>query len=112
MNRLEFIGQTHQGTLVSVDDIVRFFDHMMAAYEIVRDVEDATVRTGATDALHSSLSIKVESPNMSKLLAVVAYINDTIHNRKDVYGKSFEVDAQIDGTSVVLFVRENGISNY
>ena len=40
MNRLEFIGQTHQGTLVSVDDIVRFFDHMMAAYEIIGNVEE------------------------------------------------------------------------
>ena len=109
MNRLEFIGQTHQGTLVSVDDIVRFFDHMMAIYEIVGDVEGATVRSGATDTLHSSLSIKVESPNMSRLLDVVAYINNTIHNRKEIYGKSFKVEALVDGTSVVLFVRENGM---
>lgn len=107
MNRLEFIGQTHQGTLVSVDDIVRFFDHMMAIYEIVGDVEGATVRSGATDTLHSSLSIKVESPNMSRLMDVVAYINNTIHNRKEIYGKSFMVEAMIDGTSVVLFVRES-----
>ena len=98
--------------MVSVDDIVRFFDHMMAAYEIIGNVEGATVHGSTTDALHSSLSIKVESPNMSKLLAVVAYINDTIHNRKDIYGKSFKVEATIDGTSVVLFVRENSMSNY
>lgn len=108
MNRLEFIGQTHQGTLVSVDDIVRFFDHMMAAYEIVGDVEGATVHGGATDNLHSSLSLKVESPNLSRLLDVVAYINNTIHNRKEIYGKSFKVEASIDGPSVVLFVCENG----
>lgn len=108
MNRLEFIGQTHQGTLVSVDDIVRFFDHMMAAYEIVGDVEGATVYGGTTDNLHSSLSLKVESPNLSRLLDVVAYINNTIHNRKEIYGKSFKVEASIDGPSVVLFVRENG----
>lgn len=108
MNRLEFIGQTHQGTLVSVDDIVRFFDHMMAAYEIVGDVEGATVHNSATDSLNSSLSIKVESPNISRLLDVVAYINNTMHNRKEIYGKSFKVEASVDGTSVVLFVRENG----
>ena len=108
MNRLEFIGQTHQGTLVSVDDIIRFFDHMMAAYEIVGDVEGAIVHGGTTDNLHSSLSLKVESPNLSRLLDVVAYINNTIHNRKEIYGKSFKVEASIDGPSVVLFVRENG----
>lgn len=107
MNRLEFIGQTRQGTLVSVDDIVRFFDHIMAAYEIVGDVEGATIR-GTTDSLHSSLSIKVESPNVPKLLEVVAYINNTIHNKKDIYGKSFKVEASVDGASVILFVRENG----
>lgn len=106
MNRLEFIGQTHQGTLVSVDDIVRFFDHMMAAYEIVENVEGASVSNPSTDLFNSSLCIKVESSNMSKLLEVVAYINNTIHNRKEIYGKSFRVEAVVDGTSVVLFVRE------
>lgn len=106
MNRLEFIGQTRHGTLVSVDDIVRFFDHMMAVYEIVGNVEDATVH-GTTDSINSSLSIKVESPDMPKLMEVVSYINNTIHNRKDIYGKSFKVDATMDGTGVVLFVREN-----
>lgn len=106
MNRLEFIGQTHQGTLVSVDDIVRFFDHMMATYEIVRDVEGASVSNPLTDVLSSSLSIKVESSNMDKLLEVVAYINNTIHNRKDIYGKSFAVEAVANDTSVDLYVRE------
>lgn len=108
MNRLEFIGQTRQGTLVSIDDIVRFFDHIMAAYEIVGDVEGATIR-GTTDNLHSSLNIKVESPDIPKLLSVVTYINNTIHNRKEIYGKSFKVEAAINDASVVLFVRE--ISN-
>lgn len=106
MDRLEFIGQTRHGTLISVDDIVKFFDHTMAAYEIVGNIEDATVR-GTTDSVNSSLSIKVESPNIPRLMEVVSYINNTIHNHKDIYGKSFEVDAAMDGDSVMLFVREN-----
>lgn len=106
MNRIDFIGQTHQGTLVSIDDIIRFFDHTMAAYEILGDVESASVH-GSTDNAHSSLTINIESPNLSELQDVVAYINNTIHNRKDIYGKSFRVEADIHGTSVDLFVRES-----
>lgn len=106
MNRLEFIGQTRHGTLVSVDDIVRFYDHTMVVYEIIGDVQDAVIH-GTTDSINSSLSIKVESPDVPKLMEVVYYINNTIHNRKDIYGKSFKVDASMDGDSAMLFVREN-----
>lgn len=106
MNRVQFIGQTHQGTLVSIDDIINFFDHSMAAYELIGDVENASIH-GTPDIAHSSLRIKVESPNLSKLQDVVAYINNTLHNKKDIYGKSFEVEACINGSCVDLFVREN-----
>ena len=105
MNRLTFIGQTYQGTMVSVDDVIKFFDHTMAAYELVESIDDLQVH-GITDPLHSSLTIQVESPNLAKLHEVVAYINETIHNRKDVYGKSFVVEAAINGSLVDLFVRE------
>jgi len=106
MNRIQFIGQTYSGALVSIDDIINFFDHTMAAYEVVQGVENASIH-GTPDTIHSSLKIIVESPNQSELQDVVTYINDTIHNRKNLYGKSFSIQAHIDGTSVELFVQEN-----
>lgn len=105
MNRVNFIGQTYQGTMVSVDDIVRYFDNTMAAYEVVGDIDDISVH-GSTDDFHSSLKLKIESPNLAKLQEVVQYINDTLHNRQRVYGKSFIVDCSVDGSSVDMFVRE------
>lgn len=38
MDRMTFIGQANQGKPLSVDDIIRFFDHTMAAYEVVQEL--------------------------------------------------------------------------
>lgn len=108
MNRIEFIGQTHQGSIVSIDDIVRFFDHTIAAYEIVSDIDNASVH-GCTDNVNSSLKIQIDSSDTAKLQGLVSYINETIHNKKSIYGKSFNINATLEGNSVELFVRENVI---
>lgn len=104
MDRLQFIGQTHKDQHVSADDIVNFFDHTMAAYELVHNVDDVMV-CGNTDILHSSLKLKVESPYLSELEEVVNYINNTLHNRKYLYDRTFNVDAKVEGSYVELFVR-------
>ena len=106
MDRMQFIGQTHQGVSISsVDDIINFFDHTIAAYEIVGDVEDANVH-GITDNLHSSLRIQVQSPHQSELDSIVSYINNILHNRKSVYGRTFKVDALQDGQYIELYINE------
>lgn len=107
MNRLEFIGQTHQGTLVSIDDIIKFFDHTIAAYEIVGNVDGVKV-SGIPDDIHSSLIIKVDYlDDKNKAKDVVSYISNELHNQKNLYGRTFKVDAR-DGkdTSVELVVQE------
>lgn len=105
MNRLEFIGQTHQGKPVSLEDIVRFFDHTMAAYELVSGIENLHV-SGDMNMINSSLRLQIESPNLAKLQEVVDYINTRINNNTYIYGKSFKVEASIHGNSVDLFVCE------
>lgn len=106
MNRIEFIGHTHQGIHVSIDDIVKYFDHTMAAYELVGNIDNSNVY-GKPDNIHSSLEIHVESPDLDKLQEVVDHINGTLHNRKDVYGKTFKVSAQkINDNIVELYVHE------
>ena len=105
MNRVEFIGQTHQGTLMSMDDIVKYIDNTMAAYEVVGEMEEITVN-GSTDSFHSLLKLKIESSNMSKLNDIVNCINDTIHNHQQAYGKNFRVDCTSEGNCVNMFVRE------
>lgn len=105
MNRVEFIGQTNQGTLISLDDIVRYFDNTMAAYEVVGEIDNISVY-GNTDDYHHSLSLRIESSDIGKLNDVVKYINDTIHNHQRVYEKNFRVDCSSDGCCVNMFVRE------
>lgn len=106
MNRLEFIGQTHQGKFVSLEDIVRFFDHTMAAYEIVGNIENLQV-SGNINTVYPSLQLKIESPNLSKLQESVQFINTNLKNKAYVYGKAFRIEASIDGNFVDLFVCED-----
>lgn len=108
MDRFQFIGQATTGNRITVDDIIQFFDHTMAAYEVVGALDNLRVH-GEPDSFSSSLKIFMESPNTSELENVVSYIDNTLHNRKDLYGKTFDIQAKIEGQYVELFVHENSI---
>lgn len=110
MDRMTFIGQANQGKPLSVDDIIRFFDHTMAAYEVVQGVDDIRV-IGTPDNLHSSLKLQIQSPHISELDNVVNYINDTLHNRKNLYGRSFSINAAIQDSCIELSVNEEICNN-
>ena len=105
MDRMQFIGQTYQGFTSSVDDIVNFFDHTMAAYEIVGEKPVANVH-GVTDIVNQTLVIKATIKDENELQEVVNNINNTLHNRKEVYGRSFYVDAHTKGPYIELSVHE------
>lgn len=106
MNRLEFIGQTYQGKPVSIDDIINFFDHTMAAYELIGSMQPLHI-DGNIDNTYPSLRLQIESPNQSELQKVVNYINNIMNNHTNIYGKYFIIEASIQGNSVDLFVRED-----
>ena len=95
MNMPDFIGQTYQASVYPIDDILRFFDHSMAIYDIIKSY-NVTGVYGITDNNHYSLQMQI----------MVNYINCTIHNRKDMYGKTFQVNAQSIGTCASLSVQE------
>ena len=104
MNRCEFIGQTHNGP-ISSDDVISFFDHTMAAYDIFKDIQDANIHS-IQDMVHSSLRLQVESSNIPELESVVNYVNNEIHNRKNMYDRNFKLEATIDGNIVSISIRE------
>lgn len=107
MDRMTFIGQTSQGAPISVDDVIRYFDHTMAAYEVVQGVNDISVVGRVPDDIHSLLKLQIHSPHMSELDDVVSYINNTLNNKKDLYGKSFYISASVQGTCVELSVNQS-----
>jgi hypothetical protein len=105
MDRMQFIGQTYQGFTSSVDDIVNFFDHTMAAYEIVGSTA-ANVH-GVTDIINKTLKIQATLRDDNELQEVVDIINNTLHNRKEVYGRRFHVDAHAEGPYIEMSVHED-----
>lgn len=105
MDRIQFIGQTYQSFTSSIDDIINFFDHTMAVYEIVGDKTAANVH-GITDNDRHILKIRAKFNNENELQEVLNYIDNTLHNRKNIYGRNFHVDAHTEGYYIELSVRE------
>lgn len=105
MNMPEFVEQTYQASAYPIDDILRFFDHSMAVYDIIKSY-NVTGESGITDINHYSLQMQIMAANPSDLDSMVNYINSTIHNRKDMYGKVFQVNAQSVGSYASLSVQE------
>ena len=50
--------------------------------------------------------MQIMAANPADLDSMVNYVNCTIHNRKDMYGKTFQVNAQSIGTCASLSVQE------
>ena len=105
MNIPEFIGQTYKASTYPIDDILRFFDHSMAIYDIVKQY-NVTGVCGITDSNHYMLQMQIMTSNPSYLANIVNYINYDIHNRKNIYGKVFRIDAQSMGNCANLYVQE------
>lgn len=105
MNRLQFIEQTYRNQTFHIDDIIFFFDHLMAAYAAIQNKNNIYV-SGSTDDAHSFLKIRIESQSISILQDIIAYINNTLSNNIYIYGKVFDIDVQLIENSVDLFVRE------
>lgn len=105
MNRMEFIGQTHQGSVVPIDDIINYFDHIMTAYDVTESMENISIGK-IQDNLYSSLKINISSQNQSDLDNLVKNINENLHNRKNTYGRNFTVIANKLESSVELSIQE------
>lgn len=105
MNRLEFIEQTYQNKLISIDDIVVFFDYMMAAYEIVKDIHDIQINS-KIDYAQYTFTIRITSSNIYNIQYLLNYVNNIIHNQKTIYGRTFKISVSIDNNNIDMVVQE------
>ena len=105
-NRIEFIGHIYKDSIASMDNIVKFFDHTIAAYEVIGDT-DVSSMCGYPDNIGSLLKIKIVSPDITKLQYLENVINTGLHNHTSVYGKSFNISIATEGNCAILSVREN-----
>ena len=105
MDRIQFIGQTHQGAIELLSDTIQYFDHTMAAYDVVECVDDLSVNRVPDNNCYL-LKIKVTSPNGSDLDNMVNYVNNDLHNQIEKYDRTFNVNAIRNSDSVELSISE------
>ena len=55
MDRIQFIGQAHKGRILSTDELIAFFDHMMCAYDIVGVVDNTSIEGSTDNLLYTNL---------------------------------------------------------
>ena len=104
MNRLQFLGQTHSRRPISLDDVVTYFDHTMAAYDVLGQV-CTSVQYTETDNLGYSMKFEATCLNASDLNGVVDYVNNVLSNRKKIYDREFNINADIVNSCIELNVR-------
>ena len=104
MNRLQFLGQAHSRRPISLDDIVTYFDHTMAAYDVLGNTS-STIQYTETDGFGYSMKFKATFLNTSDLSGVVDYVNNILNNRKKIYDREFDINANIENSCIELNVR-------
>lgn len=106
MNRLSFIGQVICiDPVVAMHDVVGFFDHAMVMYEVLGG-NTPNIVDKHTDNYQSLMILNLQYPDESKPDSLERYVNNIIHNHKNLYGKSFNINTDVNGPYVKLSVQQ------
>ena len=106
MNRLSFIGQIICiDPVVAMHDIVSFFDHAMVMYEALGE-DTPNIVEKYTDNYQSLMILNLQYSDQSKLDNLEGYVNNIIHNHKNLYGKSFNINTDVNGPCIKLSVQQ------
>lgn len=89
MNRMEFIGSINHNCFVTSDVILSFFDHMMAAYNLIGDIKNAQVVPNIISPLAMCFTISFYSKY--DLDRVVDRITKEHQNSISIYDKRFNI---------------------
>lgn len=99
MDRLQFIGSIDQGNFVSSQDaIIQFFDHTMAAYNLVGQYNGITVCSQIDSPFCMTFKILFKAEDQAVRMA--DHIMNDLHNRMDLYGKIFNLHSCIMGNTL------------
>jgi hypothetical protein len=100
MDRLQFIGSIDHGNFVtSPDTIIQFFDHTMAAYDLIGQCnDDIDVKSTIESSLCMNFTISFISSDQA--LRMVDKIMNYFHNRIELYGKRFLITPNANGNIV------------
>lgn len=105
MDRLQYIGSTHRGQLVTIDDIVNYFDKVMATYDLIGGIESVVVK-GDIDNFHSTIRITATNIPQEEAEKVVNEVNQSLHNSIHAYDRNFYISARNENSSLELSVKD------
>lgn len=90
MDRLQFLGSIDHGGFVSSDqNIIQFFDHTMAAYNLVGNINDIEVMSNIDSPLSMTFSVSFYTQDQAiRMMERLA-----MKNGIDLYGKRFMIHA-------------------
>lgn len=90
MDRLQFIGSINHGDFVSSkDEIIQFFDHIMAAYNLVGQINDIDVVTNVNSPYSITFTILFGNRDQAKCMS--DRITNDFHNKMSLYCKNFDI---------------------
>jgi len=96
MDRLEFIGSIDHGDFVSSQDaIIQFFDHTMAAYNLIGECRDIEVLSNINSSISMTFKIIFTQPIQSETMA--NKITTDFANKMNLYGKLFNINPTVSG---------------
>lgn len=105
MDRLQFIGSIDQGNFMSNPNAMHFFDHIMAAYNIVGMYPAHVVRsTPMVDPKEISLSVDFINADCAR--SAYAKVTNELHNRMDLYGKIFSIQPVLNNNTLGILIHQ------
>lgn len=94
MDRLQFLGSINQGNFVmSQDNVIQFFDHTMAVYNLVGNYNITDVMSTIESPFCMTFNVSCYNPTqVSSMMEQLA-----IQRGMDLYGKHFQIHSSLNG---------------
>ncbi|WP_301204404.1 hypothetical protein [Bacteroides acidifaciens] len=103
MDRLEFLTSINQGDNTAVM-ILNYFDHIMAAYNIVSGCKKLLPLGNGVSA--ACFIMNIELSNANEAAFIDSKIKNELHNRIDIYGKIFTIKSSISDATLCMMIEQ------
>ena len=103
MDRMEFLTSINQGDN-PVLMIFDYFDHIMAAYNVVSGCKKLLPLGNSVSA--SCFLMNIELSNANEAAFVDNKIKNELHNRIDIYGKIFMIRSSVKDATLCMMIEQ------
>lgn len=105
MDRLEFIGSINDGGFAFQDaqNIIHYFDHIMAAYNVVGSYSCMKVNSTINSPLCMTFNVSFENPN--QVLVMRSHIEKDLREIH-LYGKNFLITPSTSDNNLIIQIQQ------